>query len=269
MSQPKKIINGLSEEFNKNPSITAFILVGSQVREDVYKATEHSDMEAYIITTDEDAEKVEQQLPDLVSKFGDMLFSFKHQIGFVAVYDDLFRLELPVIKQSGMASLFSRPKAQVVKVLIDRTDGELEKVLVNRPKTTNYAELFKDKVINFWYWQILAVQYFKKGEFYNTRAVLGINSSVLIKLFELLNDPTILDLETNKRIEQFLTEEQRALLSQTSPAYSPEQIKQTLSRMMEIFPNVIKAVKDKYGYNYDESIEEKVKPKLLELLGES
>lgn len=266
MSQPNTIINELTEEFNKNPSIIAFTLVGSKAREDVYRATEYSDMEAYVITGDEDAEKVEQQLPDLLSKFGNVLFSFQHQIGFVAVYEDLFRIELPVIKQADMESLFSRPKAQVVKVLIDRTDGELEKVLANRPDITNYAELFKDKVINFWYWQILAIQYFKKGEFYNTRAVLGINSSALIKLFELLNDPTVLDLETNKRIERFLTEEQLTCLSETSPAYKPEQIKQALNRIMDIFPDVIKAVKNKYGYNYDESIEEKVKPKLLELL---
>lgn len=31
----------------------------------------------------------------------------------------------------------------------------------------------------------------------------------------------------------------------------------------------VKAVKDKYGYNYDESLEEKVKPRLLVLLGNS
>ena len=266
MLKSDELINKLTEEFKNNPSVIAFTLVGSQARNDIYKATKHSDMEAYIITQDEDAEKVEQELSGLVRKFSNVLFSFKHQIGFIAVYEDLFRLELPVIKQSGMESLFTRPKAQIVQVLIDKTNGELEKVLANRPETTNYAELFEDKVINFWYWQILAVQYFKKGEFYNTRAVLGINSSALIKLFELLNDPTILDLETNKRIEQFLTEEQLALLKETSPSYNQEQIKQALSRIMDIFPNAIRTVKDKYGYSYDESIEGQVKPKLVQLL---
>lgn len=68
MPQPKTIINGLTEEFNKNPSITAFTLVGSQAREDVYKATEHSDMEAYVITSDEDADKVKPKLLELLDK---------------------------------------------------------------------------------------------------------------------------------------------------------------------------------------------------------
>jgi len=58
--------------------------------------------------------------------------------------------------------------------------------------------LFKDKVTNFWFWQILAVQYFKKGEIYNTRVVMGIHTSALIWMFELINDPKILYLKQQK-----------------------------------------------------------------------
>lgn len=266
MPQPKILIDGLTEAFLNNPAITAFTLVGSQAREDIYKTTKHSDMEAYVVVKDEDAEKVEKELPELVGKFGNILFSFKQAIGFVAVYDDLFRLELPVIKQSEIESLFSRPKAQVVKILIDKTNGELEKILNNRLETIDFAHEFEDKMTNFWYWQILAVQYFVKGEIYNTRAVLNIHASNLIKLLELLNDPNILLLETNKRIEQFLTEEQLVILQEIAPAYDKKQIERALQRVMTIFPGVAKQIKDKYSYSYDKTLEEKVKPKLLELL---
>lgn len=167
---------------------------------------------------------------------------------------------------TAMESLFSRPKAQVVKVLFDKTNGQLDQALAKRPESVDYAGIFADKVVNFWYWQILAVQYYKKGEFYNTRAVIGINSSALIKLFELLNDPNILLLETNKRIEQFLRQDQQVLLKETSPAYDSPHIEQSLRRIMEIFPEVVRKVKNKYGYSYDESLEKKVKLKLLELL---
>ena len=131
MSKPKIIIDRLTEIFLNNPSVAAFALVGSQAREDVYKATEYSDMEAYVIVKDGEVEKIERELPGLVEKFGKVLFSFKQAIGFVAVYEDLFRLELPVIKDSEMKSLFSRPKAQTVKILIDKTNGELEKILAS------------------------------------------------------------------------------------------------------------------------------------------
>ncbi len=266
MTDPKVLIKGLTKEFSENPLVIAFTLVGSQAREDSYKTTKYSDMEAYVIAKDEDAEKLEKELSDLVKKFGEVLFSFKHQIGFVAVYDDLFRLELPVIKQSELKSLFSRPKAQVVKVLIDRTEGELEKVLNDRPKTIDFAQVFADKITNFWYWQILGFQYFKKGEIYNTRAILNIHTSALIKLLELLNDPTTLLLETNKRIEQFLTEEQLKRLKEITPAYDSEQIRKSLERVMDIFSETAKAIEEKYNYTYDESLEGLVKPKLLDLL---
>ncbi len=269
MINPQNLVNRLTEEFEKIPGIIAFSLVGSQARETVYKATEYSDLEAYIITTDEAAEQVEQLLPSLVSQLGTVLFSFKHQIGFVTVYDDLFRLELPVIKQSQMDSVFSRPKTQVVKVLLDRTNGQLDKILAKRPETFDYKKIFSELVINFWYWQILGVQYFKKGEYYNTRSVLGIHASALVKLFELLNDPDILLLETNKRIEQFLTKEQQTQVRRITPAYDNKQIKVALKEVMEVFTVIARSVKEKYGYEYDENLEEKVKPKLLELMNSS
>lgn len=266
MTNPKALIDGLTEEFLRNPLVVAFTLVGSQARKDACKAVKYSDIEAYIISKDENVEKIEKELPDLVKKFGEVLFSFKHQIGFVTVYNDFFRLELPIVKKSEMADLFSRPKAQVVKVLIDKTEGKLEKILNNRPETIDYAQIFTDKVTNFWYWQILGVQYFKKGEIYNTRAVLNIHASALIKLFELLNDPKILLLETNKRIEQFLTEEQLKLIREVCPAYDSKQIKKALEKVMNIFSETARAVKQKYGYSYDEDFESTVKQKLLNLL---
>jgi hypothetical protein len=266
MTDPKELISQLRKEFEQNSLVEAFVLVGSQAREDVYKATKYSDMEAYVIAKDENADTLEKQLPDLLQKTGKVLFSFKHAIGFVAVYDDLFRLELPVIKMSGLKGLFNRPKAQVVKVLIDKTDGKLEKILVDRPDEIDYAKEFNSKITNFWYWQILAVQYFKKGEYYNTRAVMSIHASALIWMYELLNNPKILLLETNKRVEQFLTAEQLTTIKQITPAYEPDAIHNSLTQVVDIFLNISSEIKKKYGYEFDESLELKVKPKLQELL---
>lgn len=266
MTNPKELISQLQKEFEQNPLVEAFVLVGSQAREDVYKATKYSDMEAYVIAKDENADTLEKQLPDLLQKTGTVLFSFKHAIGFVAVYDDLFRLELPVIKMSGLEGLFNRPKAQVAKVLIDKTGGKLEKILANRPDEIDYAKEFSKKITNFWFWQILAVQYFKKGEFYNTRAVMGIHASALIWMFELLNDPKVLLLETNKRIEQFLTPEQLAAIKKITPAYEPDAINYSLMQVVDIFLSIASEIKKKYGYEFDESLEIKVKSLLQTLL---
>lgn len=266
MRKPKDIVKDLVKVFETDSSIVAFVLVGSQARDDVYKAVKGSDLEAYIVVKDEDISLVEEKLPKILAKFGKILFSFKHDIGFMAIYEDLFRIETPVVRRSDMQSLFTRPKAQTVKVLIDKTDGELKSILDKRSDGIDIPKVFADKVINFWNWQIIGAQYLKKGEIYNARAILNIHASALIKLFELLNDPKILLLETNKRIEQFLSKEQLKTLSEITPAYDNVQIEKSLRKAMEIFPGVFRAVKEKYNYLYDESLEDKVKPKVIELL---
>lgn len=266
MTDPKKLIAQLNNEFEQNILVKAFVLVGSQAREDVYKATKYSDMEAYVIAEDKNAGFVEKQLPALLGKYGNVLFWFKHAIGFVAVFDDLFRLELPVIKESGMDGLFNRPTAQVVKILIDRTDGKLENILAKRSDKIDYEAEFKDKVVNFWYWQIIGVQYFKKGELYNTRSIMNIHASALIKLLELYNDPKILLLEINKRVEQFLNRDQLEKIKEITPAYNKTEIKKALERVMEIFPEIFLKISEKYKFEYDETYEEKIKPKLIKML---
>lgn len=148
-SSSNKIIEKLKEELEKNSSVIALVLIGSQARKTIYKADNCSDLEAFIIVKDGDVQKVEQECPMLASKSGEVLFSFKHEIGFVAVYENLFRIELPVIKQSDMAKVFSRPKLQEIKILIDKTNGDLEKVLDKRPTTVDFELVFQDKVINF------------------------------------------------------------------------------------------------------------------------
>lgn len=256
----------LTFELQKNPSVVAFTLVGSQARDSIYTATKDSDLEAYVISKDNNVVFVEKELTDILNGFGKILFSFKHDIGFMAIYENLFRIEIPVIKESEMKSLFTRPKAQTVKVLIDKTNGELTSILDARPEVIDFAKVFESKVINFWNWQIIGAQYFKKGEIYNTRAILNIHASTLIKLFELLNDPNILLLETNKRIEQFLNNDQLKFLSEITPAYEKTEIKKSLLRAMEIFPPVFEDIKEKYEYGYDQSLEEKVKSRVLNLL---
>lgn len=266
MPDPKLVIDQLKKELDKNPSVLGLVLIGSQGRETIYKADNFSDLETLIIVNDKDVLKVEKKLPVLALKLGKVLFSFKHVVGFVAVYDDLFRIELSIIRQSRIKSVFSRPKLQEVKILINKTDGKLEKILSKRPEKINYQRLFKEKVVNFWYWQIIGAQYLKKGEVYNSRAILNIHASCLIKLFELLNDPDIVLLETNKRVEKFLTKEQLGLLKKITVSYDLAEIKKALMEVMDIFSNLTKQIKNKYGYKYNENIEKELKPKILTLL---
>src|SRR3989344_6431117 len=153
---PSKIVDTLTNKLSNDPLIKGFVLVGSQARKTVYKASKYSDMEAYIIINDEDVEKIEKQLPSLVKSLGKVIFSYKNQwSGFSTVFDDLFRLELPVVKLSEINSVFSRPRSQIVEVLIDRTNGKLQSALDKRPQKIDKEKLFQEKVVDFWYMLIL------------------------------------------------------------------------------------------------------------------
>ena len=268
MPDATNVISRLKANLEINPSVTAFVLVGSQAREDIYIANQYSDLEAYIVVKDNEAENLEKHLPEIVSNLDQIIFSYKNRwAGFSVVFEDLFRLELPLVKQSELYFVFSRPKAQTIKVIFDKTGGELEKVLNSRPEKIDFKKIFQDIVEDFWYMTIVCVQYYKKGEIWNARHALEVISiPSLIKLFELLEDPNILLLESNKRIEQFLTEEQLDLLREISAGYNSRGINRALIKVIELFSETAKAVKEKYSYHYDESIVKNIKPKLLEFL---
>ena len=253
---PSKIVDTLTNKLSNDPLIKGFVLVGSQARKTIYKASQYSDMEAYIIVNDEDVEKIEKQLPSLVKSLGKVIFSYKNQwSGFSTVFDDLFRLELPIVKISELRSVFSRPRAQVVEVLIDRTNGKLQSALDKRPQMIDKEKLFQEKTTDFWYMIILGVQYFKKGEIWNARSVLQILQTSLIKLFEILNDSEALLLETNKRVEQFLKTDQIKLLKEVSPAYEEREIKESLKRIVQIFSEISGQIEKKYHFTYNKEVE--------------
>lgn len=261
------MIASLVDSLQKNPYVLGLVLVGSQARTSIYVANKYSDMEAYIIVKDKNVEIFEKQLPGIVSKLGKVIFSYKNRwAGFSTVFDDLFRLELPIAKQSELSSVFSRPKPQTVKVLIDKTNGSLEQALKKRPQDIDFQKTFQEVVLDFWYMAVVAVQYFKKGEIWNSRSGLQVLLSSLIKLMELLQDKDILLLETNKRVEQFLSDEQINLLKRIAPSYGKKQIEDSLREIIEIFSDISKKVALKYHYSYREDIENGIKQKLEDLL---
>jgi hypothetical protein len=265
--QASDIIKKLTNELSDNPSIKALLLVGSQARNTIYRASQHSDIEAYIVVEDCDVEDIEKELFHTVKRIGRVIFSYKNRwAGFSTVFEDLSRLELPIAKLSQLEFIFSRPKAQEIEVLLDKTDGILKTILDKRTDSIDLEKIFQYQVTDFWYMAIVGVQYYKTGELWHSRSALQILQSSLIKLFELYNDPNILLLETNKRIEEFLTHEQINMLKEVSPAYDNNEIVHAFEKIIDTFPRISRQVKGKYGYYYDEKIEKQISAQLVNLL---
>src|SRR3990167_11149985 len=137
------IISKLEAEISKKPSVIGLVLVGSYAREKIYSANEYSDMEVYVIVLDGNVSKVEKDLIEIAKQLGEIIFHYKNRwAGFSVVFDNLFRLELPVIKQSDIKSVFLRPIAQPVKILIDKTNCELKKENIGMPDTLRKLFLY-------------------------------------------------------------------------------------------------------------------------------
>lgn len=263
-----KLITDLTETLDKNSKVKTLILAGSFARQTVYKAEKYSDMEAYIVVDDENVAAMEAELPEIARKLGNVIFSYKNQwAGFSTVFEeDLFRLELPVCKFSEISTIFNRPKAQELKVLFDKTDGELQKLLDQRPETIDFEKYLQPKIVDFWYMAILGIQYYKKGETWNSIAVLRMLQTGVIKLWELENDSHILLLESNKRIEKFLTSTQLKKLKDMSCDYANEEVGEAFKNALENFSESLSSLEKKYGYIFDHEIEAKIKPQLLAMV---
>ncbi len=267
MIKPRQLIVELKSHLEKNPLVLGLVLVGSYAREDIYNATKYSDIEAYIIVKDRNYKKLEKKLPELVKRMGNVIFSYNNRwAGFSTLYENLLRLELPIVKLSELSSVFSRPKSQTVKILIDNTNGKLQDILDSRTENLDFEKLFKYEIEDSWYMLTAGAQYFKKGELFNAKNVLQIFQSSLIKLFELLETPDALLLESNKRVEQFLNKDQLKILKDLNPNYDYIEIKKSLLKAFDSLLEITEKVSRKYKYKYNRDLEEKIKPKIKSLL---
>jgi len=262
------VITRVTQALLPKTEVIALVLVGSQTKIDG-SISPHSDIEIYSVVSDSEAESVITELPRIVNTLGSVLFSYKNRwAGFSTVFDSLLRLELPVITRSQMRSVFSRPKAQTVTVLFDKTAGELESILAARPQTIDFAKEFEDSWQDFWYMTIVASQCFAKGELWNCRHVLEVSlTPAIIRLMCLAQIPQLLLLERNKRLEGNLAPEQLKLLERLSPTYEKESIRHALHTSITLFSRLAKEVRQKYRFTYTIEIEEKIIPKLQQLLG--
>lgn len=264
----QQIISALTEKLKNNPYMLGLLLVGSHARKTIYKNTPYSDIEVYVIVKDEDAKKFESELPKIVKPLGKVIFSYKNQwAGFSTVFENLLRLELPVVKISEIPSVFSRPTAQDVEILIDKTNGIIKKTLDNRPKTIDFEKVFINTTNDFWYMAVVAIQYYKKGEFWNARHAQEVSMiPSLIKFIEMLENPDLLLLESNKRIEQLISSKDITILKDVCPPYEKEKIKKCLQKNIEEFSKLSAIISKKFNYKYPVDMENKIASQLENLL---
>lgn len=263
-----RLLTRLTSSFRKQPSVLAFVLVGSRTAHGAYNATEHSDIEAYCIVSDGSKTSFETYLNEYLKTTGSVIMTYRNQwAGICTVYDDLLRLELPVVERSLMRDTFSRPKKQPVKVLFDRTSGELAGVLDARPDSIDLKREYNYLVEDAWYMLVVSCQYYKKGEYWNARHVMEVVLIPrLVRLMQMESRSDALLLESHKRLEQFLTENHLTIIKTLSVSYDAEAIRTSLDVYLNALPGIARSVAGTYGWVYARDVEKHCTLKLSILL---
>lgn len=263
------LLGDITKRLESTPDVRALVLAGSRVKDSAYASSVHSDAEAYIVVRDGTKEKTERMLQVLLADTGDVLLIYRNAwAGTSALYSDLFRLELPVITESDMKSVFSRPKAQAVEILLDRTDGKLQKILDSRPISVDFKKDYIRTTEDAWYMLVVACQYYAKGEYWNARhAMEAVLIPRLIRLMQTESHPEALNLEPHKRLEQYLTGKQLEILRTLSVGYDKAAIRRSLLEYLRLLPGISRKAAAATGSRYDGSLPRELSEKLRILLG--
>lgn len=188
--------------------------------------------------------------------------------GFSAVFENLQRLELPLIKISEAKNILSRPIQQEVKVLFDR-GGAIGKILNTRPKSINYVSFFKNQYEDFWYMAIYTAQAIGKGEYWLARQAMSVSlHPIIIRLMELYLNPKVLNLEDRKRIEEVLSDGYLEILKEISSFYDKQSIVESFRKTLNVFSKVVRDTADKQSLTYDKKKEEGIYSKIKSLLAQ-
>lgn len=264
---PLQLINKIKELLLNDKRVIALILVGSYARKTIYKATIYSDIEMYIVIPDNFFDEFKKDLETLPSKIGNVIFYYNNRwAGFSMVFENLQRLELPLVKKSEANIIFSRPIHQEVKVLFDKSKT-LEKILKNRPTSINYKSFFKNQYQDFLYMTIYTAQAIAKGEYWLARQAMSVSlHPIIIRLLELHTNPQALNLEDRKRIEKILPMDDLKILKDISSNYDKDSIFKSFFKTLDIFSMVVDKIVQKQKFNYDKKKEEETFSKIKELL---
>jgi predicted nucleotidyltransferase len=264
-----EIINKIKKILEKDNRVVALVLVGSQARKTGYKASSFSDIEMYIFVKDKTFGGFKKDLESLPSKVGNAIFTYNNQwAGFSGVFENLQRLELPLIKISEAKNILSRPIQQEVKVLFDKGES-IEKILKTRPKSIDCASFFKNQYEDFWYMAIYTAQAIGKGEYWLARQAMSVSlHPIIIRLMELYLKPEVVNLEDRKRIEEVLSDGYLEILKEISSAYDKQSIVESFQKTLKAFSKVVRETADKQSFIYDEKKDQEIFSKIDSLIAQ-
>jgi predicted nucleotidyltransferase len=243
--------------------VAAALHVGSYVKD---LADEHSDLDLYVITTDNGYKDFIASRSTFVERLGEPLFmeNFDQPDFVFLIFADGSEVEISFGRATQLNEILNDP----FKVLLDKKN--ITPGLVLRERETNYEEQ-KEKLrrLIYWFWHELShfSTALARGQFWWAQGQLGALRLCCINLIRLQNNFSDQEIgeEGYFKIEKVIPVEQLSALEMT---YCPMEKRAMLESAFEIvrfFRNVATPLASTYGIAYPECLDQVIAEKLESL----
>ncbi|MEO5887240.1 MAG: aminoglycoside 6-adenylyltransferase [Anaerolineales bacterium] len=243
--------------------VTAAFLVGSYVRA---KADAHSDLDLYLITTDEAYDDFIAERPAFIRLLGEPLFLEDFDLPGIVflIFPDGSEVEISFGHESQLSQILNEP----YKVLLDKKN--LTSSVISREREVNYEEQTeKLRRLIYWFWHELShfITALERRQLWWAHGQLGALRLYCINLARLQNnfsDQNVGD-EGYFKIEQGIPIEQLSALKATYCPMEESAMLEAAEVIVRFFQNIATSLATTHGITYPESLDKVIFERLERL----
>lgn len=243
--------------------VVAALLVGSYAKD---LADEYSDLDLYLVTTDDDYKNFVADRFKFIRELGEPLFmeDFDRPDFFFLIFPDGSEVEISFGHESQLNELFTEP----YKVLLDRKNVMVG--IVPREREVNEAEQSeKLRRLIYWFWHELShfTIALARGELWWAQGQLGALRLYCINLVRLRNDFS--DQEVGEegyfKIEKAIPVEQLSALKNTYCPMEAAAVLESAQVIVPFFRDLAKSLATAHGIAYPDRLDAVIVEKLEKL----
>lgn len=223
-SRAQQVINKVIDDLSTHNSIAALVLAGSQVEGNAFPPDQFSDIELYVVAFDDKHSEAERLIETIQDRLNEThVLAYKNQwAGWSILFEDLLRLELPLVKASD-DQVFSRSEKQKIKVLYQKDNFKIKQSGVKKEDRSEID--FEWLVKDFWYMAVYVAQHIGRGELWLARDAMRVSMQKKIKkMIQVQNYKETIDLERDRRIELTWKVQELQILHDISCSYERSDI---------------------------------------------
>ena len=233
--------------------IVATLLVGSYVKG---KADEHSDLDLYLITTDEAYDDFASKRESFVRLFGEPLFMDDFGLPGIVflIFPDGSEVEVSYVRESQASHVFSEP----YKVLLDKKNFTAG-VVTREREADQESQRGKLRRLIYWFWHELShfISAMGRGHLWWAHGQLSALRLYCMNLARLRNNFSDADIgeEGYFKIDNALPVEQLSALQTTFPAMEQSAMLQAALVIVNFYKELAPPLAQAHGIPYPDGLD--------------